>query len=418
MTGFEAAGQLRVIEAPSFAHVKPVPKEAFMKNQFRGIAGFVVPLAFVACVVAPPEETGDGGGGDDTMGGSAGNAGSGTSGTATGGAPSGGGGTTSVGGAVPTGGAGGTVGSGGVGPSGGSGAAPPTGGANTGGVSGTAGTAGMAGTTAGGRGGAGGASGGRGGSGGTAGTAGKGGSGGTAGTAGAGGGSSGSCVAWPAATGSNQSVSATRQVSGTFDGMLQRFVGSGALGTSGQQEGQGPLFELANGATLKNVIIGNPAADGVHCQGNCTLENVWWEDVGEDAATFRGTSSSQTMTVRCSGAKAASDKVFQHNGGGTLTIQNFFAENFNKLYRSCGNCNQQYPRHVILQDVTVRTGQTLVGINTNYMDTADFDRITVYGQVTVCERYTGNSTGAEPVKTGSGPDSQYCRYETSDIIQR
>jgi hypothetical protein len=140
--------------------------------------------------------------------------------------------------------------------------------------------------------------------------------------------------------------------------------------------------------------------------------------VGEDAATFRGSSSSQTMTVRCSGARSATDKVFQHNGGGTLTISNFFAENFNKLYRSCGNCSSQYPRHVVLQDLTARMGQTLVGINTNYMDTADFERITIYGQMTICERYTGNSTGAEPVRTGTGPDSQYCRYETSDITQR
>jgi hypothetical protein len=38
--------------------------------------------------------------------------------------------------------------------------------------------------------------------------------------------------------------------------------------------------------------------------------------------------------------------------------------------------------------------------------------------MTVCERYTGNNTGAEPVRTGQGADSQYCRYETSDITQR
>jgi hypothetical protein len=277
------------------------------------------------------------------------------------------------------------------------------------------GTSGTAGTGTGGRGGSAG-SGGRGGTAGTAGTAGKGG---TAGTAGTGGGSAGNCTTWPQASSSQSvAVSATRQVSGTFDGMLQRYVGSGPLGTGGQQEGQAALFELANGATLRNVIIGSPAADGIHCEGSCTLENVWWEDVGEDAATFRGSSSSQTMTVRCAGAKGATDKVFQHNGGGTLTLQYFFAENFNKLYRSCGNCSSQYPRHVVLQDVTARMGQTLVGINTNYGDTADFDRITLYGQMTVCERYTGNNTGAEPVRTGQGSDSMYCRYETSDITQR
>jgi hypothetical protein len=30
------------------------------------------------------------------------------------------------------------------------------------------------------------------------------------------------------------------------------------------------------------------------------------------------------------------------------------------------------------------------------------------GGASLCERYTGNDTGAEPVKTGSGIDGQYC----------
>jgi hypothetical protein len=377
-----------------------------MKKQVRGVFGLFVSFAFAAACSSGPEDAADGGDdGDDALptGGTAGTSGSpSTGGSPSGGAPAGGtssggnsnGGTTSTGGSVGNGGNGGAGVTGGTSPgTGGSAGAP-------GGRGGSAG--------AGGRGGASG-SGGRGGSAGKGGS-GSGGSGGSAGAS--------SCAStWPTAQGA-QSVSSTIPVSGVYDGGLKRFTGSGRLGTGGQDEGQLPLFELANGATLKNVILGNPAADGVHCNGNCTLENVWWEDVGEDAATFRGESSSGVMTVRCGGAKAATDKVFQHNGAGTLTIQNFLAEDFNKLYRSCGNCDDQFARHVILQDVTVRQGQTLVGINTNYGDTADFDRITVYGNVTVCERYTGNNTGAEPVRTGTGPDSQYCRYQTSDITQR
>ena len=102
--------------------------------------------------------------------------------------------------------------------------------------------------------------------------------------------SGGPSCTFPAAKG-QQSVSSTISVSGTLDGGMKRYVDSGALGTSGQSESQDPIFELANGATLKNVIIGTPAADGIHCKGTCTLENVWWEDVGEDAATLKGTSS-------------------------------------------------------------------------------------------------------------------------------
>ncbi|MFD2357080.1 pectate lyase [Nonomuraea ferruginea] len=50
---------------------------------------------------------------------------------------------------------------------------------------------------------------------------------------------------------------------------------------------------------------------------------MWWNDVGEDAATFRSSSSSAAYLVDGGGAKSASDKVFQHNGAGTLTIRNF-----------------------------------------------------------------------------------------------
>jgi hypothetical protein len=321
------------------------------------------------------------GGAGGTLAGTGGTAGTGGSGT---------------GGAVGTGGAQGTGGSGGVNAMGGSGGMP-------GGSGGSGGSLGKGGAGAGGGGGKGGS-----------GSAGKGGSAGMMGMAGA---PSSSCATWPSANGS-QSVSSTIKFSGTYDGMMKRFTGSGALGGSGQDEGQGPLFEVPNGGTLKNVILGNPAADGVHCEGSCTLENVWWEDVGEDAATFRGGSNSQTMTVKCGGAKNASDKVFQHNGAGTLTIQDFTVETFGKLYRSCGNCGTQYGRHVVLKNVTARSGSSLVGINTNYGDTADFDFITTYGNITICERYTGNSSGAEPTKTGSGSDSQYCRYQDSDITRR
>jgi hypothetical protein len=62
-----------------------------------------------------------------------------------------------------------------------------------------------------------------------------------------------------------------------------------ALGNGNQGEGQRAIFRLENGAMLRNVIIGTPGANGIHYYGSCTLENVWWEDVGEDAATFRST---------------------------------------------------------------------------------------------------------------------------------
>nr|QIC04076.1 pectate lyase 1 [Radopholus similis] len=126
----------------------------------------------------------------------------------------------------------------------------------------------------------------------------------------------------PAAT-NTTTVRATIQISGTVDGKYARFVAGSALGGGDQEEDQLPIFLLKKGATLKNVIIGAPAADGVHCEDSCTLQNVWWEDVGEDAATFRSSSASAVFTVDGGGAQEASDKVFQHNGAGTVNIRNF-----------------------------------------------------------------------------------------------
>jgi hypothetical protein len=234
------------------------------------------------------------------------------------------------------------------------------------------------------------------------------------GSSGGGGGTS-PTAPWPSETGSVK-VDATIAVSGSFDGGNRRYYG---IGDGGQSESQDPMFNLAAGATLTNVIIGAPAGDGVHCAGSCTLRNVWWLDVGEDAATFRGGTGS-VFLVDGGGAKSASDKVFQHNGGGTLTIQNFQVQNFGKLYRSCGNCSTQYKRTVLITNTRViAPGSTIAGVNTNYGDSATFRGITIVGdssrKISICDRFTGNDDGDEPTKTGSGADGTYCKFSSSDI---
>ena len=117
------------------------------------------------------------------------------------------------------------------------------------------------------------------------------------------------------------------------------------------------------------------------------------------------------MTIDSGGAKAASDKVFQHNGPGTMNIKNFQVQDFGKLYRSCGNCSSQYTRHVEFDNVRSPSSGPLAGINTNYNDTAKFSasrsRRLQLGSC-ICERYNGNSSGAEPTKIGSGADGTNC----------
>ncbi|MFF3346957.1 pectate lyase [Streptomyces sp. NPDC002779] len=220
---------------------------------------------------------------------------------------------------------------------------------------------------------------------------------------------------WPTPNGS-QAVSATIAVSGTVDGGMKKYYGSGNLAGDGQEEGQDPIFRLAAGATLKNVIIGAPGADGIHCEGNCTLQNVWWEDVGEDAATFRGGS---TYTVTGGGAKKAADKVFQHNGPGTVNISNFAVSEFKTLYRSCGDCSTSYTRKVNLSNIEVTgtgTMARLVGINVNRGDVATLRGITILNdasrRVIPCQKYNNNTA------VGTGPDSTNCLYSSSDITYR
>jgi hypothetical protein len=230
----------------------------------------------------------------------------------------------------------------------------------------------------------------------------------------------GAASSWPTDTGSKP-VSSTIPVSGTYDGKMKKFYGTGDLGTSGQDEDQGPIFELADGAVLKNVIIGTPAADGVHCKGSCTLQNVWWLDVGEDAASFKGTSPSAVYTVYGGGAKNADDKVLQFNGAGKLVVTKFQVENFGKLVRSCGNCKKQYQRTIIINDVDITApGKSIVGVNQNYGDTAALRNIRIHGdskkKIETCVRFQGNNTGKEPTALSPvGPYGKTCDFTASDI---
>ncbi|KAH0613852.1 uncharacterized protein H6S33_005738 [Morchella sextelata] len=209
---------------------------------------------------------------------------------------------------------------------------------------------------------------------------------------------------------SSTTVSAPISVSGTYDGGMKRFSRN-----NGCNEGEGgdddAVFILASGATLKNVIIGSAQTEGVHCNGPCTIQNVWWEDVCEDALTIKQTSG--TSYIIGGGAKHASDKVIQHNGGGTVNVKDFFVEDFGKLYRSCGNCGTQYKRTFVASGVVAVDGSTLAGINTNYGDTATISDTCTSEVTDICQRYTGNDDGDEPVKTGAGNDGTYCKYDST-----
>ncbi|CAF3886172.1 unnamed protein product [Rotaria magnacalcarata] len=199
---------------------------------------------------------------------------------------------------------------------------------------------------------------------------------------------------FPRATGNvtytNARVLAQNEI---FDGAMRRFDrGRGAC----QQQVEGgkadAVFILENGATLKNVIIG--------------------PDQAEDALTIRQISG--TTRITGGGAKGAQDKVIQHNGGGTIIVTDFYVQDFGKLWRSCGNCGTQYPRHLQLNGVIAKNGKVLAGGNGNYNDTVRISNTCATNVISICDTYKGCNNGCAPAKISSGPSS-VCLYRTTDI---
>ncbi|KAG2965319.1 hypothetical protein PC120_g27246, partial [Phytophthora cactorum] len=145
---------------------------------------------------------------------------------------------------------------------------------------------------------------------------------------------------WPASTGTVLYTEPyTIKAGEVFDGKMQTFERSDITCSGGEGQKDTAVFLVEAGGTLKNAIIGKNQKEGVHCDDHdCTIENVWWDDVCEDALSIKGGTASSVTTVTNCGARYASDKVVQHNGYGTVKIDGFFAQEFGKLYRSCGTC--------------------------------------------------------------------------------
>ncbi|CAK4955934.1 unnamed protein product [Aphanomyces euteiches] len=198
-----------------------------------------------------------------------------------------------------------------------------------------------------------------------------------------------------------------------FDGKMKTYERSNVACTGDTEGGKDTaVFWVETGGTLKNVIIGKNQAEGVHCEDHgCTIENVWWDDVCEDALSIKGGSASSVSKIIGDGARSADDKIIQHNGAG------FYAQDFGKLYRSCGSCKTQYQRKVTLTNVyAVNPEVTLVGVNKNYNDQAKFSNIKIKSSKTpnVCTYFQGGTSG-EPKELGSGILSPTCQYAASDI---
>lgn len=279
------------------------------------------------------------------------------------------------------------------------------------GTGGTAGTGGSAGMITGGSAGSG-----------TAGTMsfGGGGQGGSAGTVGTGGGGAGpgvpesaTCptITWPASNGSTN-LGSGMSVSGTYDGGMKVHEGNLEDCSTGDQDSVDPLIEVANGGTVKNVIMGNRVGDGIHCLGSCTLENVWFPNVCDDAISIMG---SGTVTIKNSGFKNARDKTIQHNGTATVTIDNVYVETAGKLYRSCGEgCSSGTSRTATIQNVVAIGVDQVAGVSTK--DTVTLKNICVHRTFSICSIYdpgTSDETETGVNSSNEGPNAN-CKFTGAD----
>ncbi|KAL5604508.1 hypothetical protein BROUX41_002463 [Berkeleyomyces rouxiae] len=171
----------------------------------------------------------------------------------------------------------------------------------------------------------------------------------------------------------------------TYDGKYRKY--DRGVPCTAQTEGgeKDAVFVLEAGATLRNVIIGTDQREGVYCIGPCTLENIWFEDVCEDAISIKGDG---LATIMGGGAFKAADKVIQHNGCGHVNVVDFYAEDYGKVYRSCGNCRNNCARTVHMEGVVAINGGELIGINPNLGDEATYCS-NCFDAKTECQGYDG-----------------------------
>jgi hypothetical protein len=182
--------------------------------------------------------------------------------------------------------------------------------------------------------------------------------------------------------------------------------------SAGDQDSVDPLIEVENGGTVRNVIMGERVGDGIHCLGSCTIENVWFPYVCDDAISVMG---GGTVTIRNSGFKNARDKTIQHNGTATVNIDNVYIETAGKLYRSCGDgCSSSSSRTANISNIVAIGVDQVAGVSEN--DTVNLENICVHRSFSICSIYEpGSSTESTEGVNGSneGPSSN-CNFSASD----
>ncbi|KAJ4251368.1 hypothetical protein NW762_011349 [Fusarium torreyae] len=191
----------------------------------------------------------------------------------------------------------------------------------------------------------------------------------------------------PSRVGNIQVLPTPSVISGSQDFGKKEFARPGNCATYDGPSDANIVFILEDGATISNVIIGVNQLEGIRCRGKCTIKNVWFRDVCEDAINLSGNGD---VLIQGGGAQNAPDKVVVHSGRGTVTVKDFTIVNAKKLYRSCGNCaNNGGPRNIIVENVKASGVDWLVGINSNFGDVAKVSGSCGTDVKKVCQEFKG-----------------------------
>ncbi|RMO75988.1 pectate lyase [Pseudomonas syringae group genomosp. 3] len=147
-----------------------------------------------------------------------------------------------------------------------------------------------------------------------------------------------------------------------FDGHGATYTADKSMGNGDQGENQKPMFELAEGATLKNVNLGENEVDGIHVKAKnaqeVTIDNVHAQNVGEDLITVKGEGGAAVtnLNIKNSSAKGADDKIIQLNANTHLKVDGFKADDFGTMVRTNGG-KQFDDMSIELNDVDANNGK-------------------------------------------------------------
>jgi len=241
---------------------------------------------------------------------------------------------------------------------------------------------------------------------------------------------SSSCVipTWPASVGTKSigSSGITVAAGQVYDGAMALHDGSLNDCSTGDQDSTTAAITVGDGGTVKNVVFGKKIGDGIHCLGSCTIDNVWFPYICDDAITInKDAKSSGTSTISNSGFKGARDKTIQHNGGNsTVDIDNVYVEVAGKLYRSCGSgggCTSGAKHTASISNVIAIGVNQVAGVSED--DKVTLKNICTFRTPSLCHTYKvgGNddsTLSANKTAEGPGPSCSYTAADAHALVSK